>query len=92
MKIVNTIAHILGIYFSYAALCVILFAAFKIILPFPKALDSNLFTSVGTLIGLLLLSIFCFLTKKTFELNFIFGIIYLVLWLGTIMKIVFFTW
>ena len=91
MKILFVVIHILGLYFSYAALGVILNLLFNIFVPQPKIINT-LFTSVGVLLGLLVMSAISYITKNKFSINYYFSIWYLTLWTLVILKIVFFTW
>lgn len=83
---------ILGLFFSYTAISVVIFLIFNAEPPFPDCLKNSLFISFGMLIGLLLLSIYCYVTKNKFKVNYFLCIVYLISWALAISKVIFFTW
>ncbi|MBB6499956.1 hypothetical protein [Pedobacter cryoconitis] len=84
------ILHIFGVFFSYGCAGAVIYAVYKIDIPSFWLLNTMAY-AVGVTIILPVLGIICLIAEKPI-LNKLPGYLYLLLWLGVIIKIVFFTW
>ena len=84
------VLHVLAVFFSYGCAGAVIYAVCKIDIPSFWLLNTMAY-AVGVTLILPVLGIICLIVEKSI-LNKLPGYIYLLLWLGVVIKIAFFTW
>lgn len=92
LKYIIYILHALGLLFAYGAAGVVCHLLFRIDFPTFTFVQTIAY-SAGVLIGLPCIAIACFIAGgKKYVFNKVLAGLYLLLWFGVMIKIVFFTW
>ena len=90
-KIIVLILHTLGLFFAYGSFGVLVHLVLKIDTPVSSLMNNNIY-SAGVLITLPVISIILLFINRKYTVHKALAYLYLLLWLSTIIKIIFFTW
>lgn len=89
-KLIILILHVIGLFFAYGSLSIFMFLLVQLRIPMFMIMNSNAY-SAGVLIGLPIIGITIIYSSK-YLLSTVLVYLYLLLWLATVVKIIFFTW
>jgi len=89
-KLIILILHAIGLFLAYGSLSIFIFLLVQLRIPMLMIMNSNAY-SEELLIGLTIVGMTIIYSGK-YLLNKILAYLYLLLWLSTILKIIFFTW